>query len=217
MAVLTKEEILDKIKRGDISFKPELDEFQAHPHSVDLRLGFTFMVPRQWQVTANGREALHIDHYEQQASQFFDVLELERGQFFDILPNEYVLVSTLETVKVPDYLMAVLYPRSSTNRRGLAVDLSGIIDAGYEGQLIIPIRNNTLHQTIRLYPGERICQVVFEDLSHPVVPRRSRYHKKDVIEGALMGTMPNEREVESRLVKEGSIEELKSKYPVKSD
>ena len=38
--------------------------------------------------------------------------------------------------------------RSSVNRRGISVDLTGIIDAGYEGQLIIPIRNNTTHMLL---------------------------------------------------------------------
>jgi dCTP deaminase len=215
MAVITNKEILERINKGEITFTPALDSFQLHAHSVDLRLGFTFMVPKLWQVTAAGREALHIDHYDKQSTPYFDVLELEQGQFFDILPNEYVLVSTLESVKIPNDIMAVLYPRSSTNRRGLAVDLSGIVDAGYEGQLIVPIRNNTRHQTIRLYPGERICQLTFEELSQPVVPRLSRYHRKDVIEGVLMDVLPNEREVESELVKQGKIEELKTAHPLK--
>lgn len=215
MAVITKHEIIERIDKGDIAFTPALDSFQLHAHSVDLRLGFTFMIPKQWQVTAAGREALYIDHYDKQPTPYFDVLELEQGQFFDILPNEYVLVSTLESVKIPNDLIAVLYPRSSTNRRGLAVDLSGIVDAGYEGQLIVPIRNNTGHQAIRLYPGERICQLTFEDLSQPVVPRASRYHRKDVIEGVLMDALPKEREVESRLIKQGKIEELKAANPIK--
>lgn len=212
MAIITKTQILERIKTGEIEFAPGLDSFQLHAHSVDLRLGFTFMVPKSWHMTKGGREALHLDHFDAQPPAYFDVLEMEQGQYFDILPHEYVLVSTLESVKLPNDLMAVLYPRSSTNRRGLSVDLSGIIDAGYEGHLIIPVRNNTNHQTIRLYPGERICQIVFEELSQKVEPRPSRYHKRDVIEGVLTGVLPNEREVEMDLVAKGKIKELKEKF-----
>lgn len=212
MAVITKDQLVERVQKGEIAFHPQLDSFQLHAHSVDLRLGFTFLIPKLWHVTKSGREPLRIDHTDPKAPPYFDVLELEQGQFFDILPNEYILVSTLESVKLPEDLMAVLYPRSSTNRRGLSVDLSGIIDAGYEGHLIIPLRNNTHHQTIRLYPGERICQIVFEELAQPVEPRLSRYHKKDVIEGVLMGTLPKEREIEIALLKEGKIKELKKDH-----
>ena len=214
MAILTSKEIISRIKSGDISFSPNLDKFQLHAHSIDLRLGFTFLVPKSWQMTPKGREALQIDVFDPNMPPYFDVLELEQGQYFDILPGEYVSVSTLEAIKVPNDLMAVLYPRSSTNRRGLSVDLSGIVDAGYEGQLIIPLRNNTRNQTIRMYPGERVCQIVFEQLQGAVEPRTSRYHKRDIIEGVLVGTLPQEREVEIDLITKGEIRKLKSDHGI---
>jgi deoxycytidine triphosphate deaminase len=105
--------------------------------------------------------------------------------------------------------MAVLYPRSSTNRKGMSLDLTGIIDAGYEGQLVLPIRNNTRSQAIRLYPGERLCQVVFEELKSPVVPRPSKYHQKDIIEGVQM-----EKKDEVDLITNGDIKTLKDKFKV---
>src|SRR6185369_7713872 len=117
-------------------------------------------VPKNWHLTARGRESLDILHFDKRNQEYFDVVELEEGQYFDLLPQEYILVSTLETIKIPNDLMAVLYPRSSTNRKGLSLDLTGIVDSGYEGQLILPIRNNTSSQVVKLYPGERFCQIV---------------------------------------------------------
>src|SRR5438105_15936371 len=95
--------------------------------------------------------------YAPERPEHFDVVELEKGQFFDLLPNEHILVSSLESIAIPDDLMAIMYPRSSINRKGISVDQTGIVDSGYEGQLVIPIRNNTQSQTVRLYPGERFC------------------------------------------------------------
>src|SRR3954469_2761862 len=126
MAVLTKTEILERVKSGDIAFSPGLDEFQIQTHAVDLRLGFTFLIPKVWRMTEKGRKALTIDPLKDHGPEYFDVVELEQGQSFDLLPEEYVLVSTLETIKVPNDLMAILYPRSSVNRKGLSVDLTGI-------------------------------------------------------------------------------------------
>lgn len=218
MAILTRTDIVKRLEAGDLAFKPGLDTFQLQEHAVDLRLGFTFLIPKAWHMTRQGREALQIDPFVPAARpSHFDVIELEQGQFFDLLPGEHITVSTLEAVKIPGDLMAVLYPRSSTNRRGLSVDLTGIIDSGYEGQLIIPLRNSTAHQTIRLYPGERICQVIFEELTGAVSARPSRYHKKDIIEGMSTQTLPGEREIEMALVEKGEIRQLKRENAVLKD
>ncbi len=209
MAIINKRQILERIKKGDISFAPNLDKFQLQDHAVDLRLGFTFMLPKVWHLTTRGRESLDTTDFDKISTHNFEVVELEQGQFFDLLPGEYILVSTLESIKVPDDLMSILYPRSSTNRKGLSLDLTGIIDSGYEGQLTLPIRNNTKSQTVRLYPGERLCQIVFEELSEPVQARKSKYHKKDIIEG-----VKREDESESSLILSGDIKKLKSDYKV---
>ena len=112
MAIITKKEILEYIAKGEISFKPALDSFQLQTHAVDLRLGYTFLVPKTWHLTEKGREVLHIKHLEKNKPQYFDTIELEKGQFFDLLAGEFILVSTLEHIKVPSDLMGILYPRS---------------------------------------------------------------------------------------------------------
>jgi dCTP deaminase len=209
MAILTKEEILQRVKSGNIAVSPSLDSFQVQAHAIDLRLGFTFLLPKAWRMTKEGREAMMIDPLRDHGPEYFDVIELEQGQSFDLLPQEYVLVSTFETIKIPNDLMAVLYPRSSVNRKGLSVDLTGIIDSGYEGPLTLPIRNNTRSQVIQLHPGERICQIVFEELKQPVVARKSRWHMKDVVDKGK-----KEKSKEMKLVFNGDIKKLKADYKV---
>lgn len=207
MAILTKKEILSRIKSGSISFKPEIDSFQLQGHSVDLRLGFTFMIPKSWHLTPKGREALDVTHFDKNSHEYFDVIELEQGQYFDLLPHEYILVATFEKIKVPEDIMAVLYPRSSTNRKGMSLDLTGIVDAGYEGQLILPIRNNTHSQVVRLYPGERLCQIVFESLGESVEHRKSKYHQHDVIDG-----FKKEKKEEVDFIMSGNMKGLKESF-----
>jgi dCTP deaminase len=209
MAILTKKDIVERIKSESITFTPPIDLFQLNPHAVDLRLGFTFLIPKMWHMTAKGREGLNIDHFDENRPDYFDILELEKGQYFDLLPGEYISVSTLESITMPNDLMATLYPRSSTNRKGLSVDLTGIIDSGYKGQLTIPVRNNTRSQIIRLYPGERFCQVTFEDLTHTVEVKKSKYHNKDIIEGFIQ-----DKDEEMRLIQQGEIKELKEKFSI---
>lgn len=217
MAILTKKQILERVSKGNIAFKPGLDQFQVQAHAIDMRLGYTFLIPKAWHMTARGREALKIDHLDKNRPDYFDVIELEQGQFFELLPGEYVLASTLESVKIPNDLMAILYPRSSTNRKGLSVDLTGIVDSGYEGQLVIPVRNNTTSQVVKLYPGERFCQLVFEKLDEEAESEKSRYHMKDIVEGFIKTKEEKKKQdnEEIKYVSEGRIRELKNDKKIK--
>ncbi len=217
MAILTQKQILERVQAGNIGFKPNLDEFQIQAHAIDMRLGYTFLLPKSWRLTDKGREAVYIDHYDKNRQDYFDVVELEKGQVFELLPGEYVLASTLESVKIPNDLMAILYPRSSTNRKGLSVDLTGIIDSGYEGQLVTPIRNNTSSQVVKLYPGERFCQIVFERLEEAVEAEKSRYHMKDIVDGFIQikdGKKKRDLD-ELHYVSNGKITELKAERKIK--
>jgi len=214
MSILTKNEILARIAEKNIEFDPSLDTFQIQAHAIDMRLGFTFLIPKAWHLTKKGRVALNIDYFDKERQSCFDTIELEQGQYFELLPGEHILVSTLESVSIPDDLMAILYPRSSTNRKGLSVDLTGIIDSGYVGQLVIPVRNNTQSQIVKLYPGERFCQIVFERLETKVKAEKSRYHKKDIIDGFIRDkTKLDAKEIS--FVSKGSIRELKLKHGLK--
>ena len=207
--ILTSQQILDRIRKGEMVFSPEIDRFQIQQHSVDLRLGFSFLIPKAWELTNEGRVAVRTDHLDLDHTKMrHNLVELEEGQVFDILPGEYVAVTTLEKIKLPNDMMAILYPRSSVNRRGLSIDLTGVVDAGYEGNLLIPLRNNTQSQVIRMYPGERICQVVFEEINGAVDVQQSRWQNSDVIV-----TIKEERStVEMEYVRKGNISGLKKDF-----
>ncbi len=176
--ILTRHEIRDLVEKGDLTFEPQLDKFQNQPHAVDLRLGTVFYIPKIWKMTDRGREIVTVDVTET-AGDNYEKIELKPGQCFDLAPGESIIASTLEKVciEAPD-LMGILYPRSSINRRGLSVDLTGIIDTFYCGNLMIPILNKTSSQIIRIYPGERICQVVFHKLTQSLTKQEAMIHGK---------------------------------------
>lgn len=110
MAILTKTQILERIQKGEIGIKPTLDELQLKPHAIDLRLGFTFLMPKTWRIHQERPRSDEDGSFDKDRPPSFETLELEQGQFFELLPGEYVIVSTLETVKMPNDLMGVLYP-----------------------------------------------------------------------------------------------------------
>ncbi len=220
MAVLIKTDIVKAIKENRLSFEPMIDGFQLQPHAVDLRLGQSFYIPRPWQLTARGREAINVDPLEHLNDvDAFEIIEINPGQYFEILPQEFVICSTMESIAINDLsLMAVLYPRSSINRRGLSVNLSGIIDTGYSGKLMIPIQNNTTNQIIKMYPGERVCQIVFEELTSAVTKETAMQHglsaaKYDKANDMSLKSKQDKQE-ETHLIHSGKLATLKSQFPI---
>ncbi len=218
MSVLTRFAIQKIIKDGGIVFDPPLDAFQLQPHAVDLRLGYKFLIPRNWTIDDRGRRAISIsiDHPEAYQGQFDEVV-LKHGQYFELLPNEFVIGTSLEYVEMnAPNLMALLFPRTSTNRRGIDLSLSGIIDAGYKGRLIFPMKNEAGNQVLRIYPGERVCQIIFEELSSPLTKEETTQH--GVAPAKYSGLETNgfklDKDEERQILIKGQIEELKKRFGI---
>lgn len=211
--ILTRDDIKQRIENGELAFTPNLDQYQNQPHAVDLRLGTTFYVPKIWKQTENGREVLNVDVTESGENNF-DIVELKPGQYFELAPGESIIASTYENIELnaPD-LMGILYPRSSINRRGLSVDLTGIVDAYYSGSLMIPILNKTTSQIIRIYPGERICQIVFHKLASDLQKDDALRH--GVVSAKYEGCgdkdlcLKKDADEELEMIKSGDLEGLK--------
>ena len=100
---------------------------------------------------------------------------------FVLHPGEFVLGSTLERVHLPDDVAARLEGKSSLGRLGLLThSTAGFIDPGFNGHVTLEL-SNTATMPILLYPGMKIGQLCFFQLSSPAeIPygsaeRGSRY------------------------------------------
>lgn len=219
MCILSKKQILEAINEGKICFIPGVDQFQLSPIAIDLRVGSNFFVPRLSEMTQEGRTQMSINHLDNRKNnEILDQIHLEPGQCFELLPGEFILISSLEKISIKTGgLMGVLYARSSTSRRGLAIE-SGIVDPYYEGYLTIPVLNQTKTQMIKIYPGERIAQIVFQQIAEDLTVEDAELHggSKPKYQGSKAYMLdykfdPND---EISLIREGKIEELKSKFEI---
>lgn len=217
MAVLSKNEIVEAIETGKLVFEPGLDQFQLSPIAVDIRVGSNFFVPRLSEVGEAGRTEISVDHLDNRTNnEILDQIHLEPGQVFKLLPGEFILISSLEKISIKSgAIMATLFPRSSTSRRGLSIE-SGIVDPFYEGFLTIPVLNQTKTQMIKIYPGERIAQLVFQEIDEPISKEEARSHgtAKPKYQGtkAYMLDYKFDPHAEINLLKEGKLDELKKEY-----
>lgn len=219
MSIIPKNQIVEAISCGELVFEPALDQFQLSPIAVDLRVGHNFFVPKLSQITESGREEMAINQLDDTTkSEIFDQFHMKDGQCFELLPGEFILISSLEKIKINSKaIMATLFARSSTSRRGLSIE-SGIIDPLYEGILTIPVLNKTKTQTIKIFPGERIAQLVFNQVNSGLTKEDAESHgiSKPKYQGAKSYTLDYRFDAhdEINLLREGKVEEIKKKYPI---
>lgn len=96
-------------------------------------------------------------------------LDLRSAAMLDIAPYERVLIPTGLAIALPDGYAGFVQPRSGMAlKRGLSiVNTPGLIDARYRGELKVIAINLDAHETIHIERGERIAQLVIQEV--PVV------------------------------------------------
>ena len=85
-----------------------------------------------------------------------------------ICPGETILVPTgyyPDKHDIPDGAVGLVFARSSLNKKGLLLANGvGVIDAGYEGEVSVPLWNMSRDTLVVLEERERIAQIVIVKL-----------------------------------------------------
>lgn len=178
MAILSDKTIKEYLEEGKIVIDPLKDEQQIQPSSVDMRLGDEFKV---FKVI---RKPYIDPKDEEDIAEYMESSTVPEGEAFIIHPNEFALATTQEYVKVPNDLVARVEGRSSMGRLGVTMHVTaGYVDPGFEGRITLEI-SNIGAMPVALYPGQRVCQLVFETMTTPAeLPyghpkRNSKYMKQ---------------------------------------
>jgi len=156
--VLADRTIRRLLAEGRIVIDP-LDEALIQPSSVDVR------ADRYFRVFHNARYP-YID-VKRPMEDLTELVEVDGDDAFILHPGEFVLGSTLERVRLPDDLVARLEGKSSLGRLGLLIhSTAGFIDPGWNGQVTLEL-SNVSNLPITIYPGMKIGQVSFVQLTEP--------------------------------------------------
>lgn len=161
MAILSDKTIKEYLEEGKIVIDSLKDEQQIQPSSVDMRLGDEFKV---FKVI---RKPYIDPKDEEDIAEYMESSTVPEDEAFIIHPNEFALATTQEYVKVPDDLVARVEGRSSMGRLGVTMHVTaGYVDPGFEGRITLEI-SNIGAMPVALYPGQRVCQLVFETMTTP--------------------------------------------------
>ena len=157
--VLSDRTIREEIASGRLVIEP-LDPDCIQPASIDLRLDRTFRAFRL-------SHRAHVDVREP-VEDLTEVLQIEDDTPLFLQPGEFVLAGTLETIILPDDIVARLDGRGSLGRLGLLVHATaGFVDPGWTGRLTLEL-SNAAKMPIAVYAGMKIAQISFLRLSTPV-------------------------------------------------
>ena len=159
MPVLSDRTIRAELFAGRIVVEP-LDENSIQPASIDLRLDDAFRI---FKVTTRP----FVDVREP-VDDLTELVTIKHREPFILQPAAFCLAGTLESITVPDDLVARVDGRSSLGRLGLLVHATaGYIDPGWTGKLTLELSNQS-QMPVALYFGMRIAQISFFTLSSPV-------------------------------------------------
>jgi len=168
--VLSDRDIKKYLKSGKIKIIPKPDlATQLGSVSIDLRLGYTFRI----------FEHSRFPYFDVRSKKFSgevtSVVKVARNEPFVLQPADFVLATTIESLELPDDLLARLEGRSSLGRLGIVVhSTASVFEPGWRGKVVMEM-GNLGRMPVALYPGMRICALTFETLSSEVdVP----YNKK---------------------------------------
>lgn len=160
--LLSDVDLLGALKDGSLEVTPSYKSM-IQPASIEVRLGGTFKVYRP--------KSSSVVRAWERPDLSDDFVTVDAGGDFDLHPDDFVLATTVETVRLGPGLAARLEGKSSLARMGLLTHVTaGWIDPGFHGEITMELKN-LLGTTLQLRPGMKIGQLcVFRMSSHVARP-----------------------------------------------
>ncbi|MBY2913968.1 dCTP deaminase [Rhizobium leguminosarum] len=157
MEILDKNEInalLLADEPNSLFIEPMLDSAQVGAVSVDLRLGYDFLVS-----ILSRKPFIGVDGDGEGArgpERHFQGTRRDLGERFILYPNQVVLATTLEYICLPSNVMGDVIVRSSYARLG--IHLNTMLQPGYRGCASLELANHS-NNPIELVVGGRLVQL----------------------------------------------------------
>lgn len=148
------------------------DESFVNPSSIDVCIGKSAMVDTEYGFRNYPTFDLHT-----------------KDNPYHLLPNECILVATLEKINLPAYYAAELKLKSSRAREGLNHALAGWIDNGYCGIITLELKNNSTLRSVPIYPGLRIGQLIIFNTTTPEKAYQGKYQNADSVLPSACGDL----------------------------
>lgn len=160
MAIISGQALRDSILSDSdesIFLDPLLDEAQIGGLTVDIRLGYDFLVSvvtrKPYVELAPGGNLP-----KRGVATYFQETRRELGDRFVLYPDQVVVTTSLEYLSLPLNTYADILTRSSYNRLG--IHLNTMVQPGFKGCIPLELCNHS-NNAVELIVGSRIFQARF--------------------------------------------------------
>lgn len=145
---------LASTEEDSLFIDPLLDRRQINGVTIDLRLGYDFLVS-----ILTRKPSIELGARDSQAyrgiGSYFQETRRELGDKFILYPGQLVLGTTLEYVSLPSNVYADILSRSSYTRLG--IHMNTMVQPGFRGCIPLELFNHG-NNAVELVVGSRVCQ-----------------------------------------------------------
>jgi len=144
-------DIISKMAREENLVRNLCERERENPEGAgfDIRVGAVYKIKSEGFLGVEERKTGDVEL----------VAEYGRDKKYTLMPGEYVLISTIVEVNVPDNLAMYTFPRSTLQRCGVLL-IATQTSPGYKGKLIFGLKNLGNHPfTFEL--GARVAHIQF--------------------------------------------------------
>ena len=164
--ILSGEKILERVRREGLIENFDINCLEGAGY--DLRVGRVYRVEGKGFIGIKDRKCPRIE----------EIKEIDSGIYI-LKSNEYVLIESIEMIRMPLDLIARILPRSTIFRYGCSL-VTAVVDPGYRGRLIIGLKNLS-ESEFEFERGSRIAQIVFERVEGRATEYKGRYQGGNVV------------------------------------
>lgn len=183
MKLLGRADIAESLKSSEpdsLFIDPLLDEGQIGEVTIDLRLGYDFLVS-----VLTRKPYISVSDKGRSINSYFQQTRRELGDPFVLYPNQVVLTTTLEYLSLPSNTYADVLTRSSYTRLG--IHMNTMVQPGFRGGVPIELFNHS-NNAVELAVGSRMFQIRLFEIEGV----------KDYLEGSPRKYFGNVRPVSSK-------------------
>ncbi len=169
------------LDEGKIKLTPRPDNDQINGATVDVRLGNSFRVFKDYALPYIDLSGPKETVAAQLEAVMSDEIIVDDGDAFFLHPGELALATTYENVELPANIIGWLDGRSSLARLGLMVHVTAHrIDPGWQGKIVLEFFNSgklPLALRPKMTIGALSFEILSNDAARPYNVRRDAKYK----------------------------------------
>jgi len=119
--------------------------------------GFDLRLDEIWEVEGQG--FLGLEERESAKLKLSAKFEAKKPKTFSLKPGKYYVVKTIETINLPEQILALFRPRSTLYRSGVTI-FSGNASPGYQGGINVGLLNLG-PKPFKIQLGARFIHIIF--------------------------------------------------------